>query len=195
MSEAIDRRREAFRAWVKAQGGVKAVASKADVPPTTIYSYLGGKSQSLKGITQDAIAQAYSVGADDLFGGRATVPVVGYVQAGAEAILYAEGQGPFDEVPAPHNATPSTVALQSRGESLGPMFSEWLVYYDDVRSPITPDLFGKLCVVGLLDGRVVVKQIKQAGTEERFHLLSQNDGPMLDQEVLWGAVVTAMTPR
>lgn len=124
-----------------------------------------------------------------------TVPVVGYVQAGAEAILFAEGQGPFDEVPAPHNATAKTVALQSRGESLGPLLSEWLVYYDDVRSPITPDMFGRLCVLGLPDGRVVVKQLKPAGGGERFHLISQNEGPMLDQEVAWGAVVTAMTPR
>lgn len=126
---------------------------------------------------------------------RATVPVVGYVQAGAEAILYAEGQGPFDEVPAPHNASPRTVALQSRGESLGPLLSEWLVFYDDVRSPITPDMFGKLCVLGLPDGRVVVKQLKPAGVVGRYHLISQNEGPMLDQEVAWGAVVTAMTPR
>lgn len=124
-----------------------------------------------------------------------TVPVVGYVQAGAEAILYAEGQGPFDEVPAPHNANARTVALQSRGESLGPLLSEWLVYYDDVRSPITPDMFGRLCVLGLPDGRVVVKQLKAAGADGRYHLISQNEGPMLDQEVVWGAVVTAMTPR
>ncbi len=136
----------------------------------------------------------YGRGAEDLEP-RTTVPVVGYVQAGAEAILFAEGQGPFDEVPAPHNATAKTVALQSRGESLGPLLSEWLVYYDDVRSPITPDMFGRLCVLGLPDGRVVVKQLKRAGADGRYHLISQNEGPMLDQEVTWGAIVTAMTPR
>lgn len=195
MSEAIDRRREAFRAWVKAQGGVKAVAVKADVPPTTIYSYLGGKSQSLKGITQDAIAQAYSVSADDLFGGRATVPVVGYVQAGAEAVLFAAGQGPFDHVPAPEGSTDRTVAVQIRGESLGEFFSEWLVFYDDVRSPITPDMHNQLCVVGLPDDRILVKLIKPARDPGLFHLLSQTEGPMLDEEILWGARVKAMTPR
>lgn len=124
----------------------------------------------------------------------ATVPVVGYVQAGAEAILYAEGQGPFDMVTAPPKATPQTVALQSRGESLGPLLAEWLVFYDDVRSPITPDLHGELCVLGLPDGRVVVKQLKPA-RDGLFHLISQNEGPMLDQQVEWGARVTAMMPR
>lgn len=153
------------------------------------------------GNTLDKLAAALGVSVQQIIGGSrasgvpATVPVVGYVQAGAEAMLFAEGQGPFDEVPAPHNATAKTVALQSRGESMGPLLAEWLIYYDDVRSPITPDMFGKLCVLGLADGRVVVKQLKPARDTGLFHLMSQNEGPMLDQEVLWGAVVTAMTPR
>ena len=157
-----------------------------------------GKRPMPPGRTLEALARALGVAASALVGSesnRATVPVVGYVQAGAEAILFAEGQGPFDEVPAPHNATAKTVALQSRGESLGPLLAEWLVYYDDVRSPITPDMFGQLCVLGLPDGRVVVKQLKRAGAEGRYHLISQNEGPMLDEEVAWGAIVTAMTPR
>ena len=69
------------------------------------------------------------------------------------------------------------------------------MFYDDVRSPITPDMFGQVCVLGLPDGRVVVKQLKPAGSPGLFHLISQNEGPMLDQIVEWGAVVTAMTPR
>lgn len=128
-------------------------------------------------------------------GAQNTVPVVGYVSAGAEAVLFGEGQGPFDDVPAPAFASPETVAVEIRGESLGPFFNEWLVFYDDVRSPITPDLIGELCVVGLPDKRVLIKKIQNSRTEGLYHLLSQNEPPILDVPVDWAARVTGMQPR
>lgn len=195
MSEQIERRRAAFKAWLKAAGGVKAVSEKAKVPATTLYSYLSSKSQSLKGTTQDAIAEAFNVPVDELFGGAATVPVVGYVQAGAQAVLYEAGQGPFDYVPAPEGSTDKTVAVEIRGQSLGEFFEEWLVFYDDVRSPVTPDLNNKLCVVGLPDGRILVKKLKQSRSQGLYHLMSQTEGTMTDQEVAWAAQVKSMTPR
>lgn len=195
MSEIADKRREAFRAWAKAHGGVAEIARTAKVAQTTLYSYLGGKSDSMKGTTQDAICDAYGVASEELFGQAATVPVVGYVQAGAEAVLFAEGQGPFDFVPAPKGSTEKTVAVQVRGESLGPFFSEWLVYYDDVRSPITSDLLNELCVVGLPDGRILVKKVQASREPNLFHLMSQTEGPLLDQEIVWAAKVKTMSPR
>jgi hypothetical protein len=195
VTEAIDRRREAFRAWVKDHGGVTAVAGRSGVPQTTLYSYLSGKSQSLKGTTQDAIIEAFEARASDLFGGTATVPVVGYVQAGAEAVLFDAGQGPFDYVPAPERSTDSTVAVEIRGESLGEFFREWLVFYDDVRSPITEDLYNQLCVVGLPDGRILIKKVSPSRTPGLFHLMSQTEGPIFDQEIVWAARVRQMSPR
>src|SRR6202030_1960315 len=95
-------------------------------------------------------------------GGRAPpragrVPLVGYVGAGAIAHFYADGQGPFDEVPAPDAASPSTVAVQIRGHSLGALFDNWLVFYDQVRDSPDEALIGRMCVCGLTDGRVLVK--------------------------------------
>lgn len=124
-----------------------------------------------------------------------SVPVVGYVSAGDVAILYDVGQGNLDMVPRPQNATQDTVAAEIKGTSLGPSLDGWLVYYDDVRSPITPDLYGELCVAGLPDGRVVVKRLVHTPSGA-FHLLSNGiDPPMLDQEVLWAAKVKGITPR
>ena len=82
-------------------------------------------------------------------GGRAPprggkVPLVGYVGAGAEAHFYADAQGPFDEVPAPDAASGHTVAVQIRGHSLGALFDNWLVFYDDVRDPPGDDLVGRM---------------------------------------------------
>lgn len=124
-----------------------------------------------------------------------SVPVVGFVGAGSVATLFSEGQGPFDEVEAPTNSSANTVGLGIRGTSLGPAFDQGVVFYDDVRSPVTEDLHGRLCVVGLPSGRVLVKILKAAG-DGTFHLLSNTmDEPLLNEEVAWAARVKDVRPR
>lgn len=127
--------------------------------------------------------------------GRRVVPLVGYVGAGAEAHYYGGGDGELGEVDAPEDSTDDTVAVEVRGTSLGPLFERWLIYYDEVRSPITSDMYGRLCIVGLPDDRVLVKLVRPANTPGFFHLLSNNEPPLTDQEVLWGARVRSMAPR
>lgn len=124
----------------------------------------------------------------------ATVPLVGYVGAGAQA-HFADAQGPLDEVPAPEGRTDHTKAVEIRGDSLGPFFDRWIVYYDDVRRPVTADLIGPLCVVGLPDGRVLLKKIQRSRSRGLFHLTSQFDPPILDVPVEWAAKVKTMAPR
>lgn len=123
------------------------------------------------------------------------VPLIGYVGAGAEAHLYSAGQGPFDVVEAPEGSTEQTVAVEIRGDSMGPFFNNWLVFYDDVRNPVTPDLIRKICVCGLADGRVLIKRLAKGSVEGRFTLLSQFDAPILDQEIVWAAIVKNMVQR
>lgn len=126
---------------------------------------------------------------------RKEVPVVGYVAAGATAVLYSEGQGELGYVAAPEDAGPKTVAAEIRGDSMGPVLDSWLVFYDDVRSPVTPDMHGRLCVVGLSDGRVLVKRLRP-GANGLFHLDSNsNEATLTDQAVDWAAAVTHMRPR
>ena len=123
-----------------------------------------------------------------------TVPLVGYVSAGALSYFH-NSDGPIDEIPAPDDCTPETVAAEIRGDSLGSLFDRWLVFYDEVRSPLTPDLVGRLCVVGLADDRVMVKKIERSKTPGLYHLLSNTEAPILDVEILWAARVKNMVPR
>src|SRR5262245_21011143 len=53
-------------------------------------------------------------------GGARTVPLVGYVGAGAQAHFTAAGE--LGRVPAPEGSTDATVAVEIRGESLGSFF-------------------------------------------------------------------------
>lgn len=126
--------------------------------------------------------------------GLNVVPIVGAVGAGAEMHFYAEGQAAPDTVKAPDEATASTVAVEIRGTSLGTQFDGWLAFYDDRRSPVTPDLEGRLCVVGLDDGRVLIKTLRKAPGRSKYHLLSDGAN-LLDQKVSWAAKVKAIKPR
>lgn len=123
-----------------------------------------------------------------------TVRLVGYVGAGAETHFYAVAQGDLDEVPAPDGATEDTRAVEIRGDSLGSLFDRWLVFYDDVRRPVTNDLVGKLCVVGLADDRVLIKKIGK-GKRGRYQLLSEKEEPIEDAEIEWAASVKIMVPK
>lgn len=140
-------------------------------------------------------AKAFGATAGEILSEATEVPLVGYVGAGAEAHFYAHGDGDYEMVPAPEGATSDTVAAEIRGDSLGPLFDRWLVYYDEVRSPVTPDLIGRLCVVGLPDDRVLVKKITRAKTPGLFHLLSNTEEPIFDAEIMWAARVKNMVPR
>lgn len=125
---------------------------------------------------------------------RRKVPLVGYVGAGAAA-HFATADDPAEEVDAPEDSTVNTVAAEIRGTSLGPAFDRWLVFYDDVRSPVTPDLHNQLCVVGTED-QVLVKILRPAGSPDRFHLISNaSEEPLFDREVQWAARVKTMKPR
>lgn len=117
------------------------------------------------------------------------VPVVGYVGAGSEAHYYGASQGPFDYVAMPPQGSPRTVAVSVRGGSMSPAFDEGaLLYYDDRQEPPTDGLQGALCVVGLPDGRVLVKRLYRASKRGRWHLHS-NEPPILDQVIEWAAKV------
>lgn len=122
------------------------------------------------------------------------VLIVGYAGAGAVAHFYAYGQGSFDTVNAPEWANENTKALEIRGNSLGELFDRWIIFYDEVRSPITPDMLGKLCVVGLSNDQILVKKV-MPGKNGHYRLLSNNEKPIEDAEIVWAARVKSMEPR
>lgn len=177
------------------------LARAVGVKPQAIQAIEAGRVEKPRNIV--AIAKAVGLDPAELLTGdehavleREQVPLVGYVRAGSSAAFYATASNPLDWVEPIANTTTDTVAVQVQGESLGELFDSWLIYYDDVRSPVTPDLIGKLCVIGLMDDRVVVKKLKRSKTPGLFNLIS-NTGldDIEDVEVTWAARVKHMSPR
>jgi hypothetical protein len=123
------------------------------------------------------------------------VPVIGYVGAGSAAHFYDVPPSHLDEVTGPADANESTVALEIRGESLGPFFNRWYLFYDDLRRPMTPDLIGQLCVVGLPDRRALVKQVQRGSDLGLYNLHSATEKPVLDVKIEWGSTVHSISRR
>lgn len=124
------------------------------------------------------------------------VKVKGYVGASSEAIYYRLSDEDFEEVEAPEGSSDQTVAVEIKGKSFGPLMNTWLVFYDDVRSPVTPDLLNQVCVVGLADDRILIKEIRRNG-RGGYRLMSNSstDEPIEDAQIEWAAKVKAMRPR
>jgi transcriptional regulator with XRE-family HTH domain len=197
-NDIVDWIRKALLATGKTRSGLAKALGRS---PSAVTDLLNG-SRRLRA-EEIAVAAAYlGVEPPRFLGGRGgvsppgvAVPVVGFVGAGAEAHFYADGQGPFDEVASPDDASDRTVAVQVRGHSLGTLFDNWLVFYDDIRNPPDDSLVGRMCVCGLSDGRVLIKSVKRSPNTGLWNLLSNTEPPIYDVGLDWAAPVREMRPR
>jgi DNA-binding XRE family transcriptional regulator len=191
------------------EAGYEEATAAADAMGVSRPTYLGHENGS-RGLSRAAkrYAEFFHVSLEWLLTGKGaprrskqvqaneqrTVPLVGYVGAGAQTHFF-QHEAPLDDVPAPDGTNDATVAVEIRGDSLGSFFDRWIVYYDDVRRPVTQDLVNRLCVVGLEDGRILIKKIQRSKSRGLFHLLSQTEPPIFDVHVDWAAKVKHMAPR
>src|SRR6266481_6461414 len=58
------------------------------------------------------------------------------------------------------NASRARPATDMSNARFASFFNRWLIFYDDVRQAATLDHIGELCVVGLEDNRILVKQMQ-----------------------------------
>lgn len=125
--------------------------------------------------------------------------IVGYVGASGKGAvnIYDIAPGELEQVDRPHFGNDRTVAVVIRGDSLGVSFKGWLAFYDDVRSPVTPDQIGELCVVGIEGGGAFIKKLVSR-PDGRFDLMSntgKKSESILGAKVEWAAVVKGLLPR
>jgi hypothetical protein len=202
MARTIESRREAFNAWVQSNGPTIAdVARRAQVPQTTLYSYASGKSQSLKGITQEKIASAYRVRVEDLFSGSLTSqPEIGvWGKIGARAEIYPLSDYTSDpmyqvQLPATLDPEEDYVAFEIEGYSMPPAEPGWLVVFR--KTEVTPDdLLNAPCLVDTADGRRLFKRLRKGYAPGRYNLESWDGSPVLEDVAVTGVLpFAALTP-
>lgn len=197
-----ENRREAFRNWMLANElSPAAVARKAGIPATTIYSYLDGKSRSLRGDTQQRIADAFGTTAEALFstpsGSVRELGVWGKIGARADVFPLSDyTDSPMYEVPLPPGLNPNEeyVAFEIEGFSMPPAEPGWLAMFRLVE--ITPeDLINTPCLIDTADGRRLFKRLRRGYSPGRYNLESWDGSPLMeDVEVVNALPFACLTP-
>lgn len=153
------------------QGSIKTLAAVAPILGTSLQWLTDG------------------TGAEE--GGTFRITISGCIAANG-AVLFPPESGGIT-VDAPAWANKSTIAVVAVDGGMGPLFDGWIVFFQNDRTPPTPELIGKLCVVGLPDGAILLRRLEQAAGGG-YHLLSQASAPMLDQQVEWATAVMEIRP-
>ncbi len=119
-----------------------------------------------------------------------TVPVMGYVGAGAEIFPPDEDQE-LDRVPAPWREARQLAAVVVRGSSMEPEFWDGdLIFYEPPNGMVDPEaLVGHTVVVRTEDGRTFVKRLLRGSKPGLWTLESHAAPPMKDVRLVWVAPI------
>jgi hypothetical protein len=119
--------------------------------------------------------------------------LVGKVGAGAEITRFDEGTV-LEGIEPPPGLGICNAAIIS-GDSQYPLQEGWLIFYGAEHQGIAEDCIGKLSVVQVKDGPILLKTIKRAARKGLFRLESWNAPPREDVRVEWAAKVLDIRPR
>lgn len=180
------------KGWTKAE-----LARRANVSYDNVNKYLAGKVDKPRGQTLSALAHA--LGVDELWLEKGIdqdnpirmVHLKGYIGAGGH--IEALETGP-EEIEAPADSHPDTVAAQIRGDSQLPVLQDGWVIYWSVAKPAL-EMLNQLAVVQLSDGRIMVKTLRNGSRAGLFTLTSFNAADIVDVPVDWAAKIDWIKPR
>lgn len=130
--------------------------------------------------------------------GNNMVPVVGHVGAGARVLAIDDHMlgAALEEVSSPIGYdSDNIVAVRVRGDSMQPMLEDgWLLFYTKEYDGVPADCVGRLCIVKLHNGEMLVKKIRMGSQHGLYHLISHNADPLFDQPLEWAARVIDIRP-
>lgn len=162
---------------------------------STYHGHENGDRPGARLATLKRYAKAYKVRWEWLLDGSGSpiakggsIPVEGYVGAGAEFIPFADDNPGLGD--APMTVEPESTAVIVRGDSMYPRYfdGEYLYYIKAERDPL--DFIGQECVISLPDGRKYIKILRKGSRKGLFNLESWNAPTIEDQPVEWAAPVT-----
>ncbi|HEY2356246.1 MAG TPA: helix-turn-helix transcriptional regulator [Phenylobacterium sp.] len=124
------------------------------------------------------------------------VPIIGRVGANPDGlVLFAQGQEPGDLAPIPPGGTEKAVALLVVGHSMRGVADDGaLIYFEDQRTAVTPDMLGHVVVVEVDTDEVLVKRLLRGSRAGRYDLESIAGPTRQDAKLRWAAHITAIIP-
>lgn len=145
-----------------------------------------------RGDTRDAILDLYERVIGEPEHRERAVHLAGYVGAGQAVYQFDEGAAGYVE--APPSATPETVAVEVRGESMFPLYEDGTILYYSKQLP-PEEMLGRRCILRLDDGRVLVKTLRRGSERGLWTLASINAPDIEDVSVQWAAPIDWIKPR
>lgn len=124
------------------------------------------------------------------------VPVIGRVGANPDGVvLFANGQEAGDLAPIPPGGTDNAVALRVVGHSMRGVADDGaLIYFEDQRTPPTPDMLGHVIVLETDTDEVLVKRLLRGSGPGLYDLESIAGPTRQDARIRWAAHITAIIP-
>jgi transcriptional regulator with XRE-family HTH domain len=124
------------------------------------------------------------------------VQVIGRVGANPEGVvLFATGQEAGDLAPIPPGGTDKAAALRVVGHSMRGFADDGaLIYFEDQRTPPTPDMLGQVVVVETDTDEVLVKRLLRGSRPGLYDLESVAGPTRHDARLRWAAHITAIIP-
>jgi phage repressor protein C with HTH and peptisase S24 domain len=124
------------------------------------------------------------------------VPIIGRVGANPDGlVLLANGQEAGDLVPVPPGGAENAVALRVVGHSMRGVADDGaLIYFEDQRTPPSPDMLGHVVVVETDTDEVLVKRLLRGSRAGVYDLESIAGPTRQDARLRWAAHITAIIP-
>ena len=124
------------------------------------------------------------------------VPILGRVGANPDGVvLFATGQDAGDLAPIPPGGTDKAAALRVVGHSMRGLADDGaLIYFEDQRTPPTPDMLGHVVVVEVDTDEVLVKRLLRGSRAGLFDLEGVAGPTRQDARLRWAAHITAIIP-
>ena len=197
-----------------------ALAEMSGISPQQI-SRLERGERRINQDTLEILARALQCRPEEIIAKPSLTPVVGLVGAGngiipiddlpkyklePERFAHAAEKGgdfkargpdpadPYEYVPSPPDAKPTTVALRVQGDSMLPMVKNgWLIYYS-AHEQNPDDLIGEVCVCALESGERMVKTLRKGSKFGHYTLESWNASPIEDVRLEWVAKINFYGP-
>jgi len=175
---------------------IEALFEKTGKKRIDLAKRFGVQPQQITALTQGTrLLKAHELPiVRDFFGLDESVPLKGYVGGGGLVARHTIDEDQLARVSGPRDASEATAALEIRGDSLGAEVDGWVLFFQDEKQRPTKALNG-LCVVGLSDGRVLLRRIQPSRLQKRYHLTLGGQAPILDTPIEWASPVVAMEPR
>ena len=126
--------------------------------------------------------------------GVPVVKIIGKVDGGGKVSLY-DADEVKDCGDNPPHVGVATVALEAGASLRGVADSGWLYFFDHEKKPPSQDLIGKLCVVALKDGDILIRVLQPGRRRGRYDLESSTEPTLRDQQIAWAAQVSWIKPR